>query len=269
MSSILKEAQFLADGGVKEIVLISQETTRYGADLGMKRGLSRLLRELTKVEGIRWIRFLYAFPSQLGEDVLLAMREEEKICRYLDMPLQHASERILKSMKRGGNSSSLSRLLDRVRERVPEITLRTSMIVGYPGETEEEFAELCRFVESIQFDRLGAFTFSDEEEAGSYHLDGKVPAPLIERRRRRLMEIQAKISRRKNRSMVGKRQAVLVEGKSAESDLLWQGRLESQAPRIDGVVLINDVEGARPDSGEFGSVEITQAMHYDLVGRLV
>jgi len=143
------------------------------------------------------------------------------------------------------------------------------MIVGYPGETEEEFAELCRFVETIQFDRLGTFTFSDEEEAGTYHLDGKVPQALIERRRRRLMGIQAKISRRKNRSMVGKRQPVLIEGKSAESDLLWQGRLESQAPRIDGVVLINDLEGAVPDSGEFGDVEITQAMDYDLVGRLV
>ena len=269
MASILKEARFLADGGVKEIVLISQETTHYGIDLGMKQGLSRLLRELTKVEGIRWIRFLYAFPSQLGEDVLAVMREEEKICRYLDMPLQHASERILRSMKRGGNSSSLSRLLDRVRERVPGITLRTSMIVGYPGETEEEFAELCRFVETIQFDRLGAFTFSDEEEAGTYHLDGKLPQALIERRRRRLMGIQAKISRRKNRSMVGKREPVLVEGKSAESDLLWQGRLESQAPRIDGVVLINDLQAALPDSGEFGNVEITQAMNYDLVGRLV
>jgi len=269
MASILKEARFLADGGVKEIVLLSQETTHYGVDLGIKQGLSRLLRELTKVEGIRWIRFLYAFPSQLGEDVLVAMQEEEKICRYLDMPLQHASGRILRSMKRGGNRSSLSRLLDRVRERVPGITLRTSMIVGYPGETEEEFAELCRFVETIQFDRLGTFTFSDEEEAGTYHLDGKVPQALIERRRRRLMGIQAKISRRKNRSMVGKRQPVLIEGKSAESDLLWQGRLESQAPRIDGVVLINDLEGAVPDSGEFGDVEITQAMDYDLVGRLV
>ena len=269
MASILKEARFLAEGGVREIVLISQETTHYGADLGMKQGLSRLLRELAKVEGIDWIRFLYAFPSQLGEDVLAAMREEEKVCRYLDMPLQHASQRILRSMKRGGSSSSLSRLLDRVREKVPGITLRTSMIVGYPGETEEEFAELCRFVETIGFDRLGAFTYSDEEEAGSCRLDGKLPQPLIERRRRRLMGIQAKISRRKNRSMVGKRRPVLVEGKSAESDLLWQGRLESQAPRIDGVVLINDLEGALPDSGEFGTVEITQAMEYDLVGRLV
>lgn len=269
MTSILKEARFLAEGGVKEIVLISQETTHYGADLGIKQGLSRLLRELARVEGISWIRFLYAFPSQLGKDVLEVMREEEKVCRYLDMPLQHASERILKSMKRGGNSSSLSRLLDQVRERVPEITLRTSMIVGYPGETEKEFAELCGFVEKIQFDRLGTFTFSDEEEAGTYQLEGKLTESVIESRRRRLMRIQAKISRGKNRSMVGKCEPVLVEGKSSESDLLWQGRLESQAPRIDGVVLINDLEASLPDSGEFGNVEITQAMDYDLVGRLV
>lgn len=143
------------------------------------------------------------------------------------------------------------------------------MIVGYPGETEKEFAELCGFVEKIQFDRLGTFTFSDEEEAGTYQLEGKLTESVIESRRRRLMRIQAKISRGKNRSMVGKCEPVLVEGKSSESDLLWQGRLESQAPRIDGVVLINDLEASLPDSGEFGNVEITQAMDYDLVGRLV
>ncbi len=269
IASILNEAGFLAASGVSEIVLISQETTRYGTDLGLKHGLSQLLRKLTKVEGIRWIRFLYAFPSQLGDDVLHVMGEEAKVCRYLDMPLQHANERILRSMKRGGNVSSLCRLLDRVRELVPGVTLRTSMIVGYPGETEEEFAELCGFVETIQFDRLGTFTYSDEEEAASYRLEGKLPQPLVEKRKRRLMRLQAKISKRKNRALVGKRQPILVEGESVESDLLWQGRLESQAPRIDGVVLINDLKGDPPRCGDFRSVEITQALDYDLVGRLV
>ena len=269
MASILNEAGYLAASGVKEIVLISQETTRYGADLGMKHGLSQLLRKLTKVDGIQWIRFLYAFPSQLSDDVLVTMRDEEKVCRYLDMPLQHANERILRSMRRGGNISSLSQLLDHVRKLVPGVTLRTSMIVGYPGETEEEFAELCGFVETVQFDRLGTFTYSDEEEAASYELEGKLPQLLVEKRRKQLMKLQSKISKKKNRGLLGKHQPILVEGQSAESDLLWQGRLESQAPRIDGVVLINDLEGPPPCAGDFRNVEITQALDYDLVGRLV
>ena len=269
MTSIINEARFLASSGVREVVLISQETTRYGDDLGMNQGLSRLLKELAKIDGLKWIRFLYAFPSQLSDDVLITMNEEEKICRYLDMPLQHVSRRILKSMKRGGNSDSLTQLLDHVRRLVPSITLRTSMIVGYPGETEEEFSELCNFVKKIQFDRLGTFTFSDEKEAGTYELEGKIKEILIEKRRKCLMKIQAKISKTKNRQEIGKQHVILIEGRSAESDLLLQGRLESHAPRIDGVVLINDIEGISPQSGEFGTVEITEAMEYDLVGRLV
>ena len=269
MASIINEAKFLASSGVKEVVLISQETTRYGDDLGMNQGLAQLLKELAKIDDLKWIRFLYAFPSQLSDDVLISMNEEEKICRYLDMPLQHVSRRILKSMRRGGNSDSLTQLLDHVRHLVPGITLRTSMIVGYPGETEEEFSELCHFIKKIQFDRLGTFTFSDEKEAGTYKLEGKIKETLIEKRRKGLMKIQAKISKTKNRQEIGKRHVMLIEGQSAESDLLLQGRLESHAPRIDGVVLINDIEGIFPQPGEFGTVEITQAMEYDLVGRLV
>ena len=269
MASIINEARFLASSGVKEIVLISQETTRYGDDIGINHGLSQLLKNLAKIEDLKWIRFLYAFPSQLSDDVLITMNEEEKICRYLDMPLQHVSRRILKSMRRGGNSDSLTGLLDHVRRLVPGITLRTSMIVGYPGETEEEFSELCQFVKKIQFDRLGTFSFSDEKEAATYELDAKIKETLIERRKKFLMKIQAKISKTKNRQEIGKRHLILIEGQSAESDLLLQGRLESHAPRIDGVVLINDVEGVSPRSGEFGTVEITQAMEYDLVGKLI
>lgn len=269
LTSILNEARFLAASGIKEIVLISQETTHYGVDLGMHNGLSMLLRELGSVTGLQWIRFLYAFPSQLGDDVLAVMREEEKVCRYLDMPLQHANRRILRSMKRGGNVASLSRLLDRIRELVPNVTLRTSMIVGYPGETKQEFAELYSFVEKMQFDRLGTFTFSDEEEAATFQLAGKLPEHLIEKRRGKLMKLQARISRQKNQELVGKYYPLLIEGQSAESDLLWQGRLESQAPRIDGVVLINDIEGPPPQAGDFRTVEITQALDYDLMGRLI
>jgi ribosomal protein S12 methylthiotransferase len=224
---------------------------------------------LARIEGLRWIRFLYCFPSQIDDELLATMRGEPKVCKYMDMPLQHASGRILKSMKRGGNFESLKRLVEHIREQVPGVTMRTSMIVGYPGETEEEFSDLCDFVEEMQFDRLGTFTYSDEEGTGSYSMTGKVGARRINSRRTRLMRIQNGISRRKNRQYVGKRFPLLVEGQSAETDLLWQGRMESQAPRIDGVVLINDLDGIPPESGEFRTVEITRALDYDLVGKLV
>jgi len=269
LQSILNEARYLSESGVKEVVLISQETTRYGDDLGLKHGLSDLLRQLATLEGLQWIRFLYCFPSQVDDALLTTMREVPKICKYMDMPLQHANGRILRSMKRGGNAESLKRLVGHIREQVPGVTMRTSMIAGYPGETEEEFDELCRFVEEMQFDRLGTFTYSDEEGTASQLLDQKLSARVINSRRSRLMQIQARISKKKNRQHLGKRYPLLVEGESAESDLLWQGRLESQAPRIDGVVLINDVEGDAPNIGDFRSVEITQTLDYDLVGKLI
>jgi ribosomal protein S12 methylthiotransferase len=269
LGSIVNEARFLAESGVKELVLISQETTKYGDDLGVEHGLSKLLRQLVRVEGLQWIRFLYCFPSQIDDELLISMREEEKVCRYIDMPLQHVSGRILKSMKRGGNSKSLKRLLGHIREQVPGVTLRTSMIVGYPGESEEEFAELCQFVDEMEFDRLGTFTYSDEEGTASYSLSGKLGPGVINRRKKQLMKLQAKISRKKNRELLGQEFPLLVEGQSAETDLLWQGRLESQAPKIDGVVYINDMAGDPPRAGDFRSVEITQASDYDLVGKLI
>jgi ribosomal protein S12 methylthiotransferase len=269
LGSIVNEARFLAETGVKELVLISQETTKYGDDLGVEHGLSRLLRQLVKVEGLQWIRFLYCFPSQIDDELLVSMREEEKVCRYIDMPLQHVSGRILKSMKRGGNSETLKRLLAHIREQVPAVTLRTSMIVGYPGESEEEFAELCHFVDEMKFDRLGTFTYSDEEGTASYSLSDKLSPGVINRRRNQLMRLQAKISRKKNRELLGQKFPLLVEGQSAETDLLWQGRLESQAPRIDGVVYVNDLAGDPPRAGDFRAVEITQASDYDLVGKLI
>ena len=269
LQSILNEARYLSESGVKEVVLISQETTRYGDDLGMKHGLSDLLRQLATLEGLQWIRFLYCFPSQVDDALLTTMREVPKICKYMDMPLQHANGRILRSMKRGGNVESLKRLVGHIRDQVPGVTMRTSMIAGYPGETEEEFDELCGFVEEMQFDRLGTFTYSDEEGTASQLLDQQLGARVINGRRSRLMQIQARISKKKNRQHLGKRYPLLVEGESAESDLLWQGRLESQAPRIDGVVLINDVEATPPNAGDFRSVEITQTLEYDLVGKLI
>jgi ribosomal protein S12 methylthiotransferase len=269
LQSIINEARYLSENGVKEVVLISQETTRYGDDLGMKHGLPDLLRQLATLEGLHWIRFLYCFPSQVDDALLTTMREVPKICKYLDMPLQHANGRILRSMKRGGNAESLKRLVGHIRDQVPGVTMRTSMIAGYPGETEDEFQELCTFVEEMQFDRLGTFTYSDEEGTASHLLDRKLGARVINRRRSRLMQIQSRISKRKNRLHLGKRYPLLVEGQSEETNLLWQGRLESQAPRIDGVVLINDVEGVAPAPGDFRSVEITQTLDYDLIGKLV
>jgi len=269
LQSILNEARYLSESGVKEVVLISQETTRYGDDLGLKHGLSDLLRQLATLEGLHWIRFLYCFPSQVDDALLTTMREVPKVCKYMDMPLQHANGRILRSMKRGGNAESLKRLVGHIREQVPGVTMRTSMIAGYPGETEEEFNELCSFVEEMQFDRLGTFTYSDEVGTASQLLGQKLGARVINSRRSRLMQIQARISKKKNRQHLGQRYPLLVEGQSEETDLLWQGRLESQAPRIDGVVLINDLEGAAPNPGDFRSVEITQTLDYDLVGKLV
>src|SRR6185436_15485814 len=179
LQSILNEARYLSESGVKEVVLISQETTRYGDDLGMKHGLSDLLRQLATLEGLQWIRFLYCFPSQVDDALLTTMREVPKICKYMDMPLQHANGRILRSMKRGGNAESLKKLVGHIREQVPGVTMRTSMIAGYPGETEEEFDELCRFVEEMQFDRLGTFTYSDEEGTASQLLDQKLGARVV------------------------------------------------------------------------------------------
>ena len=269
LQSILNEARFLVGNGTREIVLISQETTMYGTDLGLKHGIAELLRQLAQIEGLDWIRFLYCFPSQIDDELLHVVCDEPKICKYVDMPLQHVSGRILKSMKRGGNRKSLTQLIARIRTAIPGVTLRTSMIAGYPGETEAEFEELCGFVEEMQFDRLGTFTYSDEEGTSSYLLESKLSSREINRRRSRLMKLQARISKHKNMDLVGQRFQAIIEGESEETDLLWQGRLESQAPRIDGVVLINDVDGTPPQTGEFRTVEITRALDYDLLGRIV
>lgn len=269
MTSILNEARFLARNGVKELVLISQETTRYGDDLKMRHGLGSLLGELAQIKDLHWIRFLYCFPSQIDDELLRVVREEKKICRYIDMPLQHVSVRLLKAMKRGGNARSLKKMLAYIRQQVPGVALRTSMIVGHPGETEEDFAELCQFIEEVQFDRLGTFTYSDEEGTASFHLRNKLDSRTIRHREKELMKVQRRISRQKNRALLGRQFPVLIEGPSAETDLLWQGRLESQAPGIDGLVLINDVEGQAPAAGDFRMVEITRALDYDLLGKVV
>jgi ribosomal protein S12 methylthiotransferase len=268
--SIIAEAHQLAEEGVKEIILVAQDSSRYGEDLGKQDALARLLRELSHVDGIEWVRVMYTYPTHISDAFLDVLAEEPKAVKYLDMPLQHASQNVLKLMKRGGNRGSLERLIERVRKRVPEIAVRTTFISGFPGETENDHEELLGFIKNVEFDRVGVFTYSDEEGTPAFDLPGKVPQRTAARRRNSLMKEQAKISRRKNRARVGDVVRVLFEGESKESELLWQGRMETQAPDIDGCVLINDVpDGVLPESGEFVNVEITEGHEYDLVGRII
>ncbi len=268
--SLVREAEQLAAAGVKELVLISQDSTQYGLDLGIKDGLADLLTALARVDGIEWIRVMYTYPNSLSDATLRVMAEEAKVCSYLDMPLQHASASVLKRMRRGGNRALLEKLLNRAKDIVPGIALRTTFIVGFPGETDEDFEELLAFVRAIEFDRVGVFTYSDEEGTHGFDLDGKVPARVMRSRRAKLMREQAKISKRKNKALIGRRFRALLEGVSQETELLLQARLESQAPEVDGHVLINDVpEGFAGKAGDFIEIEIAEAHEYDLVARVV
>ena len=267
--SIIAEAHQLAEEGVKEIVLVAQDSSRYGEDLGKPDALARLLRELARIDGIMWVRVMYTYPTHISDAFLDVLAEEPRAVKYLDMPLQHASQNVLKLMKRGGNRKSLTRLIERVRQRVPDIAVRTTFITGFPGETEDDFAELLGFVKDVEFDRVGVFTYSDEEGTPAFDLQDKVGSRIAARRRMALMKEQQRISRRKNKARVGEVVRVLFEGESKESELLWQGRMETQAPDIDGCVLINDVpDGVVPSPGDFVNVEITEAHEYDLIGRI-
>ena len=268
--SVVSEAQQLAGRGVKEIILVAQDSSRYGEDLGQKDGLAHLLRALARIDGIGWVRVMYTYPTHISDAFLDVMASEPKIVKYLDMPLQHASAKVLKLMRRGGTRAGLERLIDRVRQRVPGIAVRTTFITGFPGETEADFQELLAFIRHVQFDRLGVFTYSDEEGTRAYDLPDKVNERVAASRRARLMKEQARISQRLNKARVGSTVRVLFEGMAKETDLLWQGRLETQAPDIDGCVLINEApEDYTPAPGDFVHVHITEAHTYDLVGRLV
>jgi ribosomal protein S12 methylthiotransferase len=268
--SILREVEMLAAQGVKEFVLISQDTTTYGTDLALKDGLARLVDSIAAVPGVEWVRFLYCYPTAISDELLAVVASRPNVCKYFDIPLQHASRRVLQRMRRGGNPEAYTRLMERIRESVPGVAIRTTFIVGFPGERDEDFEELLDFVRTIEFDRVGVFTYSDEENSHAFELDDKVDHSTAKRRERRLMKEQARISRRKNRRMVGKRMRVLLEGRSKESDLLLEGRMESQAPEIDGSILINDVaDNIQANPGDFVTVEITEGHEYDLIGRIV
>ena len=268
--SVVAEAKRLAEQGVKELVLVAQDSSRYGEDLGEQDALAALMRELCRLEGVEWVRVMYTYPTHISDAFLDALAEEPKAVKYLDMPLQHASQNVLRLMKRGGNRASLERLIERVRARVPGIAVRTTFIAGFPGETDADFEELLAFIKSVEFDRVGVFTYSDEEGTPAFELPDKVDAKVAKKRRDRLMREQSRISLRRNRARVGQTVRVLFEGASEETDLLWQGRMETQAPEIDGCVLINDApEGCAPSPGDFVNVRITEAQQYDLVGAIV
>ncbi|HMQ03299.1 MAG TPA: 30S ribosomal protein S12 methylthiotransferase RimO [Pyrinomonadaceae bacterium] len=268
--SIIGEARNLVKQGVKEIVLIAQDSSRYGEDLGEMDALASLIRALGEIEDLKWVRVMYAYPTHISDAFLAAIAETPKAVKYLDMPLQHASRNVLKLMKRGGTRESLEKLIVRVRERVPGITIRTTFITGFPGETDEDFEELMAFVRNCRFDNVGVFTYSDEEGTPAFDLPNKVDPKIAKRRRDRLMKEQAKISKGLNESKVGSTFRVLFEGLARESDLLFQGRLEGQAQEIDGYILINDMpDGFEPQIGEIYDVRISEAYEYDLVGSIV
>ncbi len=272
MGSILAEAQNLIAQGVREITLIGQDTTCYGEDLGLKEGLAQLLDALAPLPGLRWLRFLYTYPNKVSTRLLETMARHDTVAKYLDVPLQHASASVLKTMKRGGNAQIFLDLLAKARTIVPGIVIRTSFIVGFPGETEADFQQLCDFVTEAKIDWLGVFTYSDEEGANAFDLpaESKLPRRTIEARRRKLMRLQQKISARAKRAWVGREVDLLVEGPSEETDLLWQGRTMLHAPEIDGHVLINDFgphEQLVP--GTFYRAEITESHDYDVVARIL
>jgi len=265
--SIVREAEALAARGVKELLLISQDTTFYGIDRGERGALARLLGALQQVDGIEWIRLLYLYPTTIGDDVLDAMAAHDKVCRYVDLPLQHASDAVLKRMKRPGTRASYEKLLDRIRTRVPDVALRTTVIVGYPGETAEDFAELQAFVKSVEFDHLGVFTYSHEEGTSAHALADDVAAGTKERRRSSLMSLQKKIVARAHRARVGRQVRLLVDGPSTDHELVLRARTAGQAPDIDPLVYLTDCDPSEVAAGQFLEAEIVSSREYDLLAR--
>jgi ribosomal protein S12 methylthiotransferase len=263
--SIVREARALAERGVRELLLISQDTTFFGIDRGERGALARLLRELNAIDGLSWIRLLYLYPTTITDDVLAAMAECEKVCRYIDLPLQHASADVLKRMRRPGNRHTYDKLLARIRSRVPDVTLRTTLIVGFPGETDADFAELESFVADTGFDHLGVFTYSHEEGTRAFGLPDDVPAAVKRRRRNALMARQKKIVARAHKARIGTDVAILIDGPSAEHEMVLQGRLEGQAPDIDSVVYLTDCDPSDFETGALIQARVVGAEGYDLV----
>jgi ribosomal protein S12 methylthiotransferase len=269
--SVVREAQNLAAAGAREITLIGQDTTSYGEDLGLRDGLAQLLARLAQVEDLLWVRFLYAYPNRVTQKLLDTLASHPRIARYMDMPLQHASRNVLARMKRGSHGDAFLKLLERIRATIPGVSLRTSFIVGFPGETESDFAELCDFVRAAKLDWMGVFEYSDVDNAASFPLADKVNAATITDRRNQLMAIQKKISRENLRAKKGTTAIALVEGPSKDNPLVWEARLEGMAPEIDGKVYLTDIEvaGQAAETGDVARVEITKTDNYDLIARVV
>lgn len=271
--SVVREAESLASAGVREITLIGQDTTSYGEDLNLRDGLALLMERLAGVEGLQWVRFLYCYPNRVTQRLLDTIAAYPRLAKYMDMPLQHASRNVLARMKRGSNGDAFLQLLRRIRATIPGVSLRTSFIVGFPGETEADFRELCDFVSAAEFDWMGVFPYSDVDNASSFALDEKVGEETIKERQNRLMEIQQKISARKLKRFRGQRATALVEGASKDTPLVWEARLEGMAPEIDGKLYLNDIQMPGTDlaaqPGDVVTVEITETHEYDMVGRVV
>ncbi len=268
--SVVAEAEQLVARGVREITLIGQDTTCYGEDLGLKDGLATLLDTLARIPDLRWLRFLYAYPNRITGKLLETIARHDNICKYLDLPLQHASPDVLKRMKRGASAEIFLKTLDKVRAAVPNIALRTSFIVGFPGESLRDFEVLEEFIAEAKFDWLGVFNYSHEEGSAAYALDAQLPKRTIESRRKRLMKLQQSISRQSKKDWVGRELTVLAEGESPETPLLWEGRTQFHAPEIDGKVYINDFGALENlEAGRFYRAEIVEAHDYDLVARIL
>jgi ribosomal protein S12 methylthiotransferase len=270
--SVVREAENLAASGAREITLIGQDTTSYGEDLGLRDGLAKLLERLAQVDVLLWIRFLYAYPNRVTQKLLDTLAAHPRLVKYMDMPLQHSSRNVLARMKRGSHGDAFLKLLERIRKTIPGVSLRTSFIVGFPGETEADFDDLCDFVRAANLDWMGVFEYSDVDNAGSYALDEKVDAATITDRRNRLMAIQKKMSREKLRAWKGRTAIALVEGPSKDNPLVWEARLEGMAPDIDGKLYLTDIElptGEIAAAGDVARVEVTKTDAYDLIGRVV
>ena len=272
--SVVREATNLAASGVREINLIGQDTTYYGEDLGIRDGLPMLLARLAQIEDLNWIRFLYCYPNRITPKLLDTIAEHPRLAKYLDIPLQHASRSVLARMKRGSNADAFLKMLEKIRRAIPGVAVRTSFIVGFPGETEADFRELCDFVRAAELDWMGVFAYSDEDAAKSFSLEGKIDERTIASRRENLMSIQKKISTRKLRRRIGERVQVMLEGPSKETDLVWEARLEGMAPEIDGKVYVTEFEGVTdaaqlPAPGTLATLQVTEAKDYDLIGRVI
>ena len=270
--SVVREAENLAAAGVREISLIGQDTTFYGEDLGLRDGLAVLLERLAQVQDLNWVRFLYCYPNRITPRLLDTIAAHPRLAKYLDVPLQHASRSVLARMKRGSNGDAFLKMLEKARKAIPGVSIRTSFIVGFPGETEKDFRELCDFVRAAEFDWMGVFSYSDEDTSQSFALDKKVNEKTIARRRDTLMSIQKKISARNLKKRIGQRLQVMLEGPSKDTDLVWEARLQGMAPDIDGKVYITEFEGVNdaadlPAPGTLATIEITEAKDYDLIGR--